>query len=450
MISRLAALGALILAAVLVVVLLLGGDQDGHSYTLEFENASQLVEGNEVRMGGHTIGSVDEVDLADDFQAEVTISVDEALHQGTTATVRSTSLSGIANRYVSITDGPEDEDELEDGAILSGRSTSAAVELDQLFDTFTPRTRQALRDFIQGFATVYAGRGEEANETYKYLAPGLQSTERLLAELNRDSDALTGFLVESSRTVTAIAERRNDLSSLVSNANQMLGAIARENEALDRSLELLPDFLRRANTTFVNLRGALDDLDPLVATAKPATEDLAPFLADLRPVAEQAVPVFRDLRLTLRRPGDRNDLLESLRLLPGVERSARRATPNTLEALDDAQPVIEFARPYTPDLLGWFTKFGQVTAFYDAAGHYARVSSANLDLFEVDTLEGELEPIPPEEQFDDLQFEQFTRCPGGAVQPIPGSNPFTDNGRLLSGGEPPNPKCDPSDVLPGP
>ena len=42
--------------------------------------------------------------------------------------------------------------------------------------------------------------------------------------------------------------------------------------------------LRQANTTFVNLRAALDDLEPLVNTAKPATKNLAPFLAELRPV----------------------------------------------------------------------------------------------------------------------------------------------------------------------
>jgi phospholipid/cholesterol/gamma-HCH transport system substrate-binding protein len=449
MISRLVALGALILAAVLVVVLLLGGDGNGSSYRLQFENASQLVEGNEVRMGGHTIGTVDKIDLADDFQAEVEISVDEPLNEGTTATVRLTSLSGIANRYVSITNGPDGE-ELEDGAVLTGRSTTSAVDIDQLFDTFTPRTRQGLRDFIQGFGTLYAGRGEQANETYKYLAPGLQSTQRLLAELNRDSDTFSQFLAEGGSVATAIAERRDDLSSLISNANQALAAIAQENTAFDRSLELLPGTLRQANTTFVNLRLALDDLDPLVATAKPATKDLAPFLRDLRPVTEKAVPVFRELRLALDQPGNADDLVDSLRSLPPLERAARKARPTTLAALDDAQPVIEFARPYTPDLLGWLTKFGQVTAFYDAAGHYARVSSANLNLFELNQTTNELEPVPPDQQFDDLEFGQFTRCPGGSTQPIEGSNPFTDNGRLLSGGEPPNPKCQPTEVPPGP
>ena len=41
--------------------------------------------------------------------------------------------------------------------------------------------------------------------------------------------------------------------------------------ALARALELLPGTLRKANTTFVNLRATLDDLDVLVAESKPAT-----------------------------------------------------------------------------------------------------------------------------------------------------------------------------------
>ena len=63
---------------------------------------------------------------------------------------------------------------------------------------------------------------------------------------------------------------------------------------------------------------------------------------------------------------------------------------------------------------------------------------------------GQLAPIPSSQQFDGLTFGTFTRCPGGATQPIAGSNPFTDDGNLLSGGMGPNPKCTTSDVPPGP
>jgi phospholipid/cholesterol/gamma-HCH transport system substrate-binding protein len=447
--ARLATVGALLVGFVLVLVVLFGSSS-GRTYHLLFENGGQLVSGNQVLVAGQPIGKIKDVTLTDDGQAEVTISVDRTLHEGTTAVIRATSLSGVANRYVSITPGPNNAPELHDGATFAGDKTTSPVDLDQLFNTFRPRTRTALRQVIQGFATTYAGHTGGARLTYKYLAPSLSASRRLFAELTRDQQAFSEFLVHGSRALGAIAERRSDLSALTSNANRALGAIASQNNALDRSLVALPPALRQADTTFVNLRAALDDLDPLVAEAKPATRDLAPFLRKLRPVAEQAVPVVQHLRLAIARNGGANDLTDALRDLPEAHAKASAAVPRAIQALDDSQPLIQFARPYTPDLLGWLTKFGEVSAYYDANGHYARVQSAEENLFHYNQLTQELEPIPPSQQFSDLQFGIFTRCPGGATQPIAGSNPFTDDGSLLAGGQGPNPKCNPSEVPPGP
>jgi phospholipid/cholesterol/gamma-HCH transport system substrate-binding protein len=461
--ARAAAGAALIAGFVLVLVVLLGNG-NGRTYHLLFENGGQLVSGNEVLQAGQHIGSVKDVTLTDDSQAEVTISVDEPLHEGTSATIRATSLSGIANRYVSITPGPDNAAELDDGATLSGEKTTSPVDLDQLFNTLRPRTREALRNVIQGSASLYASHTEGAQRTYKYFAPGLSTARRLFTEVNFDSRALSQFLVQGSQALGAIAERRDDLSALTQNANEFLGAIARENTALDASLQAFPPALRQANTTFVNVRGFLDDLTPLVNEFKPATKDLAPFLRKLRPVAERSVPVFQDLRLALNRSGPTNDLTDSLRELPQIERKASESVPHTIAGLDASQPVIEFARPYMPDLMGFLSKFAEVTSFYDANGHYARVSTAQADLFHYckpgDTnshctggggpyTTGQLAPIPPSEQFNDLSFGNFIRCPGGATQPIPGSNPFTDDGNLLTGGLAPNPKCNTSAVPPG-
>jgi phospholipid/cholesterol/gamma-HCH transport system substrate-binding protein len=456
--------GALLVGFVLVLVVLFGGSS-GHKYHLMFENGGQLVSGNQVLVAGQPIGKVDDITLTNDGQVDVTVSVDEPLHQGTTAVIRATSLSGIANRYVSIAPGPNNAPKLSNDATLTGDKTTTPVDLDQLFDTFNPRTRVGLRNFIQGNAAIYNGHTSGARSTYKYLAPSLGATQRLFAELTQDRHALSQFLVQGSRALGAIGQRRNDLSALTANANQALGAIASQNNALDRSLVAFPPALRQANTTFVNLRAALDDLTPVVNDFKPATKDLAPFLRKLRPVAERSVPTLHSLRLAITRPGKHNDVTDSLRELPRVERSAGTHLPQAVEGLNASQPFMQFARPYMPDLMGFLSKFAEVTSYYDTNGHYAKVSPAGSNIFHYcapgDTnsvcasaggpyATGELAPIPPSQQFNDVTFGITTPCPGGATQPIPGSNPFTDNGSLLTGGDPPNPKCDTSDVLPGP
>ena len=95
---------------------------------------------------------------------------------------------------------------------------------------------------------------------------------------------------DGADTVSAIAERRDDLTELVSNTNAAMRAIGDENVALQRALELLPGTLRKANTTFVNLRNTLDDLDKLVEESKPNTKELAPFFSALRPLVHDARP----------------------------------------------------------------------------------------------------------------------------------------------------------------
>ena len=454
--ARALAVGAL-LAAIAFVLVLFFGDDGGRQYKLMFETGGQLVRGNEVLVAGQKVGSVDKLDLTEDGQAEVTISTDRPLTVGTTAQIRATSLSGIANRYVSLQMGPSSE-EIEDGATISADATTSPVDIDQLFSIFDDETRKSLQDVIQGQAAVYAGDPQKSREAYKYLAPGIQSTERFLAELTRDQEVLSQFLASGSDVLGAIAERREDLSSLTQNANSALSAIAAESESLDRALAVLPPTMRQANTTFVNLREALDDVDVLVDTAKPATKNLAPFLRDLRPVAEELVPVIEDLRGTVTVPGPSNDLTDALRQLPELESRAADVREQGIDAMDVSEENVAVMRAYSPDIMALVSRLSQVTSYYSADGHYARSMPVN-NIFSYDNATDQLNPtytepdrsydfyspsysttgVPTESPFLDLFSWQ--RCPGTASQPAEdGSSPFVED--EVTG------NCDPTDVVP--
>ncbi|MGZ5323302.1 MAG: MlaD family protein [Solirubrobacterales bacterium] len=454
-IGRIAAVGALALVVVAIAFILLSGGDDGNRYRLLFETGGQLVPDNEVLIGGQPVGSVEGVTLRDDGQAQVDIKITRELHEGTTAVIRSTSLSGIANRYVSISPGPDNSPALPDDALITQVDTTTPVDLDQLFNTFREPEREALRNIIRGSADVYSGREQEANDVYRYLSPALTAADRLISELNSDEAVLTDFLVSGSRVVTAVAERRDDLSALVSNGNQALGAIASQNVALDRALRALPPALRQANTTFFNLRPALDDLDRLVNVAKPATRDLYPFVKQLRPLVGKSVPVFRDLRLAVNRPGKNNDLAEAAKQLAPLRNAADSAVEPTIQAMQDSEPTLTFLRPYSPDLLNAIGKLGQISASYDADGKIVRVQTAAMNLFT--NTGGTLNPIPASQQFADYgafgtaNNKYFARCPGGMTQPAAdGSSPFLDNGMLTSPVPPPTNDCTVTDVPPGP
>jgi phospholipid/cholesterol/gamma-HCH transport system substrate-binding protein len=436
---------ALVVALAIYLLLMRGG---GHQYTLIFQNAGQLVKGDNVQIGGRPVGSVKGIELTSNNLAAVKVSVDEPyapLRAGTQAVIRLTSLSGIANRYVALSPGPDPRRTLPDDATLDTSQTTTAVDLDQLFNALDPKARRDLQGVIKGFKTQLDGKAPQAAQATKYFNPLLSSARRLVNETTRDEGALTRFIVSSERTVTAVSERRGDLADLVGNANATTGAIASENRALSEALRLLPTTLRRGNTTFVNLRSTLDDLDPLVADSKPATKNLAPFLRELRPLVHDARPTIADLSTLLRRPGTDNDLVEATQKLPGFQRVASPALKNGTGALKRSQPVLEFIRPYIPELVGWFRDFGVGGANYDANGHYARIQPI-FNAFQFNDQPAQppqLVPLPVSQRLAGLQTGMLRRCPGSASQPAQdGSAPYRDSGGNLD--------CDPTQVLPGP
>lgn len=444
-VARGAALGALLLVVAIVLIVLLGG-KSGEQYKLVFETAGQLVKGNDVQIGGRRIGSVDEITLTDDNQAEVHITVEEPyapLHEGTTATIRLASLSSVANRYISLTPGPNSAPKLKAGSTLGTEATTSVVDLDQVFNTLDEKTRKGLQDVIQGSATQYAGKTREVSEAAKYLSPALSSTTRLVRELTRDQRDLEAAIVSGAHVTAAVGEKREQLSALIGSLNTMMGAIATQNGNLASTLDLLPGTLREANTTFVDLRSALDDLDPLVEASKPATKNLARFFGEFRPLVDEAVPTFTDLSTFVSSPGANNDLTDIMRQLPELQRVGSPAFRSSVNAMRAGQPVVDFFRPYTPELVGWLRGFGQASANYDANGHYTR-ALADFGAFEFSQgPDGSqvLNPVSPNQRFTGLRADATRRCPGAASQARPdGSNPY-----VAPGGD-----CDPSDTLTGP
>src|SRR5687767_8940571 len=142
------ALLAIVAAAILAGLLLIGGGAGGYTVKARFQNASQLVKGNLVQVSGQSVGKVENIDLTPDGQAEITMSIDSdraPLRRGTRAIVRQASLSGIANRYVDLTLPADGAPAIPDGGVIGQDATTSAVDLDQIFDTLDEGTARTCR-----------------------------------------------------------------------------------------------------------------------------------------------------------------------------------------------------------------------------------------------------------------------------------------------------------------
>lgn len=434
LIGRVAALAAVAIAVVAVAVILLSG---GSSYQVKaiFTNASQLVTGDQVQVAGNSVGTVSKITLTPRGQAELTLTIDNStyqpLHDGTQATVRLTSLSGIANRYVDLRLGSGTAPKIPNGGVIPTSNTTSAVDFDQLFNTLDGPTRKGLQDVIQGSASQYANAGKKAQAAWQYLNPAVASTSLLFREINRDTGKFTNFIVKSGNLVSDIAQRQSDLSGLVEHLNTTTQALAAQHTALGQSLQRLPGFMRLANTTFVNLRSALDDLKPLVDASKPVAPKLQKLLEQLKPLAEDSVPTIRDLSNIIKKPGADNDLIELTKLgVPLAQATVRRikangkvrpgAFPISTTALNKSTPELATARPYAVDLTGWFEGYTHPGTI-DANGGASRIApvvglgsieNGSLNIFS--SLLNILPGSPDRYQFaqQNLTTGQGDRCPG--------------------------------------
>jgi phospholipid/cholesterol/gamma-HCH transport system substrate-binding protein len=194
------------------------------------------------------------------------------------------------------------------------------------------------------------------------------SASVLFSELNRDTARFTNFITKTGNLFSDISTRQADLSGLIQNLSQTTTALANQHVALGSAVHQLPGFLRQATTTFVNLRGALNDLQPLVDVSKPVAPKLQKLLVQLRPLAQDSVPTVRDLSSAVFKPGPTNDLIDLTRLGVPLQnatvknirahgKSRPGAFPESTAALNGSTPELANFRPYSVDLTGWFEDY---------------------------------------------------------------------------------------------
>jgi phospholipid/cholesterol/gamma-HCH transport system substrate-binding protein len=457
-VGRIAGILALIGVLVVVLLLLLGGGST-YKVTADFQNASQLVKGNLVAVSGVSVGKVDDIKLANDGQAEIVMKIDdpayEPLKSGTIATVRSQSVSGVANRYVELQMPAADKagEDIKSGGTIDATHTVAEVDLDELFNTLNQPTIEGLKGVIRGFARAYTGNGPQTNKGFYYLNPFLSTSRRVFGELNRDQPALESLIVDGASLTGALAARSTDLDNLVKGGANALGAIGRQNQQLASAIGQLPDFMRQFDTTAFNLRAALDDVDPLVNASKPVAKKLIPFTKNLRGFTKEAVPTITNLDSIVSAPGANNDLIDLTNLQvplgqiasgPVDRNGATRqgALPASSQALAGGLPQLSFLRPYVTvnGVSGWFDDFGH-SGVYDANGGMGRIGTT-LNAFSLSApgIPNLASPLTPLEVINALTTDQLKRCPG-ALERGQSADKLTYGGTL---------DCNPSQVPTGP
>ncbi len=378
---------------VLIVALVAGvlawrlGGGGGYHVTIVFPEATDLNNGSLVEVQGFTVGKVSHLGVSNG-QAMVTVSLSSAytpLHSGTTAKIDYKALLG--ERYIEIGPGPKANPAIPNGGILPGGENR--VELAQVLSAIGPRTRQRLADGIPQLAQTL-GTPTNVNQTVQAAAPMVQALAQVLDAIGQNGLALRQLVSSMADLSSRLVNRQGSLVSTVSGLTSFTSNVSQQDASLTTGLQNLPATLTQADTTLSKLPATTTAVVPLLNDLAPGAAALPAFAAKLRPVIDQLSPVVSQLQPNL------SSLTVLLGYTPNLVNSANSTVPGVTQALSTlVQPqkvtvpvdqngtsftqattsVLDFARPYTPELASFFTNWGTWLANYNTNGHFGPFTS---------------------------------------------------------------------------
>lgn len=364
-------LSSRVLTAVAALALVLAGAgfysaNDSYDVKVVLESATNVVVGAPVQVNGFDAGAVEAVEVKDG-KALVTLSLDEEfqpLHAGAVVNVAWKAV--LSERRIEVVDGPERNAKIPDGGMVPGEMPKA-TEIDHILNSLDKPTRARLASLVGRLQDTLEGNESDVRATIRTGGPALKELGHVLQALGTDGPAIRNLVRRLNGLMNVVAERDDDVQSIVTHLSELTDQVASRRRALQRGLRQLPNTLHTARRT-------LDQVPPAVDEAEPLLRDLAPATAQLRPVARNLKPLLRDVRPLAR---DLVPTLAALRQLLGItpgllddSHATLPAVGTTLKGL--AEPVA-FMRPYTPELQGFFSTWASAFANYDSNGNFARI-----------------------------------------------------------------------------
>ena len=355
-------------------------------------SAAGLVEGNEVRIGGHRVGvvkTIDAVPTKTDPHAVLSLKLDkpvEPLYENTRVTVRPRSPLGLKYLEVEPLKGGEP---LEPGDTLPLRNANPSVDLDQVLTALDQKTRRSLQLATAGLGAGFAGRGVDLNTAIESFPPLLRRARRVATNLADPRTRLRGLVRGLDSLAGELAPVAPQLGSLVRASNVTAGALASVTPEIRQVLEGAPPTELEATRTLIVARPVLADARALVRDLRPGTRVLAPAARRLHEAIQVGIPVVeRALKLS-------NRLEDSLAALDALasDPDTRGALDRLLTTVKSALPTLRFVVPAQTvcNYLGvWTRNVTSTISEGDASGTWFRT----LVVLEPDEIRASARPSP--------------------------------------------------------
>ncbi len=306
--------GALCIAVLAAVVLLAASFGGGSGYTVRaiFDDAGNLIPGEDVNIDGVKAGTVGEVVPTPNAKAAVTLKIDNPGFQDfradATCTIKIQSLIGEKNvdclptlpRPVStplppplpvIPKGHEGAGQ----RYMSVEHTSSPVDVDLLGDITRLPERQRLTIILNELGAGLAGRGPDLNAAIRRADPALRELNRVITLLASENETLNRLAIEGDQALGPLAHVKERISDFIYKSNVVARASANHRGAVEENLKLLPVFLRELGPAMQRLGALSEQITPTLTALGIAAPGINKTFENLGPFSKSSEEFFVSL-----------------------------------------------------------------------------------------------------------------------------------------------------------
>jgi len=348
----------------------------------ELPSGSNLVKGNEVRIGGFRVGLVDAIDTEtvdtaerkNDAIAVIGMKLDKVvdpLPADTQVFIRQRSALGL--KYVELTPGRSEEG-ITVGDTIPLDQAREPVEFDDVFSTFDTPTREGSRIALEGFGDALAGRGASLNSAIAAFRPLFTHLEPVMTNLSDPKTELDEFFKQLGAAAAQVAPVAEVQAQLFVNMADTFEAFSRDPEALRATIEKSPPTTETAIESFRVQRPFLAEFASLSRELRPAARELPRSLPDINDALVLGQPVLRRSVELNEKTADVFRSLERLAANP----STLLALANVTDAVAVTKPLIEFVGPYQTVCNYWNSYWGPLGEHQSAETAFGTVEQVIL------------------------------------------------------------------------
>jgi phospholipid/cholesterol/gamma-HCH transport system substrate-binding protein len=327
----------------------------GYRFQVALPDAFNVADQADVRIAGVSVGKV--VDKTFDPKSNRTLMTIQMgnqyapIHRNALAIVREKTLLG--ETYVQLTPGSPNSPPVPDGGKLGNAQVVPAVQLDQIFNTFDPATRNAFHVWQQELAKAIHGNDQNLNDVLGNLPTFAVNLTQLLQVLDVEHNAVVSLVQNGGTTFNALNQDPAALRNLITAGDTTFGTLAANNNALADVFHVFPTFLTEQRLTMADLKTFSLNADPVIRELIPVAQQLGPTLAAVNRLS----PYLRNLFVKL------GPLVTASQTgLPATERVIKGLGPNAL--LDQLGPFLEQLNP----IFSWISEHQQLTSDFISAG----------------------------------------------------------------------------------